>query len=370
MNIKLSLGELIFSVVYFSLSATSLLSYEKYHFIDPSWILEITLVIFLLIYSKPKEYKALVISMLFMFFILVSFIINVGFVDVSVRDFLIAYKSLVYITVLGMISGKVFFHEDYIRRVFLFTIYVFFIKYALWHVFSDTNRPALLVENNFELLFLLLISSAYISQGFKVSKFEYIVILSIFILSGSRSGIMAFLTFWFIFEGLRYDKWIINRFLAFILLSIFVLGVFLSRMDGLSLEQIDRISFLNNFFISIKHWDILNYFFGNFTLQPLSEESCRNLLYYKDLFSESNSNICYSVILHAYVLRTIYDFGLIGFGVIVYSLYTLLRINGLNVRTSSGVILVVLMNGLSVSALNSVFSALGILFLIGGKNGR
>ncbi len=54
---------------------------------------------------------------------------------------------------------------------------------------------------------------------------------------------------------------------------------------------------------------------------PLLPASCADLSYYQTLFSYAGDGRCYSVILHSFIMRVIYDHGIIGFAFLIFCLF-------------------------------------------------
>ena len=143
-------------------------------------------------------------------------------------------------------------------------------------------------------------------------------------------------------------------------LSIIVL---MQRLGG-GIESFDRFVFFQYFLNDISNWSFSDYFFGNLPLTPMSANTCNGLNFYYTLFSQKNDGTCYSVVLHSYILRMIYDHGFFGLFFVLYFIFKALRTVGYNVKLCLTVLGLILINGLSVSAFNSVFCFLGLLFFL------
>jgi hypothetical protein len=141
--------------------------------------------------------------------------------------------------------------------------------------------------------------------------------------------------------------------------------VFLSRSS--SIEEIDRYKFMQIFFYETKDWSIFQYMIGAPRITPLSDYAQKALSPWENLFSYSGNGDCYSVILHSYLLRVIFDHGIIGLICIIFFTYKILMMSNVNKKIIWVTIAIFMLNGLSVSSFNSVFFPISMIFLIGTK---
>jgi len=159
------------------------------------------------------------------------------------------------------------------------------------------------------------------------------------------------------------SNFVVSSGIGFILFGV-VIAVFIDRLDGRAVESIDRFKFLNNFVIETKGWRLIDYIIGAPRLSPLSENVCDNLRYYSSLFSLSGDGSCYAVIFHSYILRAIFDHGVLGLLMLFYVVFYKLKISGYTQKDSLVFIAVLLLNGLSVSSFNSVYFVLVYVMFI------
>ncbi|WBM70854.1 hypothetical protein OH773_00880 [Buttiauxella sp. WJP83] len=358
----------IYSVSLLIFVITGLITYKEYNLLPVDNILDV------IILATPFFLKAkfdskfnLVVFYIIITYITVKIIINVGVFDVNYIDFILANKFVVYISVLYYLSGKKIFTPSFIKNTYTLLIYAFLAKYILWHFISNTGRPGVFVENNFELLFLILLSITKIERVGPLTNIELVILPSIFILSGSRSGLLCILFMMFCYMVKKLDYKILLKLLFLSALALVVFKIFESRMSGTELKQIDRYVFFEGFLHSIKDWNTLDYIFGDFVLKPLDGATCSRLSFYQQLFSYSGRYECYSVILHAFVLRLFYDFGSLGFILTLYILWRLLR-EHLSLRSAGIAFFCILLNGFSVSSLNSTFCMLGLVLIVTSSN--
>ncbi len=187
--------------------------------------------------------------------------------------------------------------------------------------------------------------------------------------SGSRSELCVYLLCILFYMHVFQDIKLFLVAFSFVFFS-YRFICFFQRLSGGSIESIDRVVFLQSLIISISDWSILNYLFGNFFLSPLAEEACTRLSFYTSLFSADKPGVCYSVILHAYVLRIFYDFGLLGLIFIFYIVFQMIIKSNVKSKIAFSALAVIFLSGLSVSSLNSVYTILGLIILMcsGKKN--
>ncbi len=301
----------------------------------------------------------------FFAYFFISLIYSTLYKSDHILDFLLSYKAFVYFLIIFFSLNK----EMGTKKGFLYFYYMllafFFLKYTLSVGLSLNIRPVVYRENNFELLFVvLLFYLRHILVG-RVKGVEWFIMTAILLLSLSRSAIPLYLivTCAIIFERLSIKKIII--FMPFIFVLVFSFILILLNRPGGGLENIDRLVFLQVYMSEIQNMSLMNFLFGVERISPLSPESCQRLGFYKELFSYNNDGTCYSVILHSFVLRALYDHGFIMFIIILYVTYYLLRRARYSFRESFVVVLVVCLNGLSVSSFNSYFFPLIMIIYLG-----
>ncbi|EMO6902583.1 hypothetical protein QDZ16_005228 [Pluralibacter gergoviae] len=145
--------------------------------------------------------------------------------------------------------------------------------------------------------------------------------------------------------------------------------VFQARLDasgGSSYEQIDRYRFFLEFLYSTSQWPWWRFLTGATAITPLSPESCAHLSFYQPLFSYAGDGKCYSVILHSFLLRVIYDHGVLGLIFLISSLFIFL--NKFTLKHKICIIGILLATAMSVSSLNNVYVSIALIFYIASKN--
>jgi hypothetical protein len=129
-------------------------------------------------------------------------------------------------------------------------------------------------------------------------------------------------------------------------------------------QRIDRLNFLDAFLHDVSDWTIFNWLFGSVPITPLSAETCRDLSFYEKLFSTAGDGSCYSVIYHAFVLRVLFDSGILGLLLVFGGAWVALMRARVKVGLAVFLVAVAGANSLSVSGLNSPYVLLPILIAI------
>jgi len=310
-------------------------------------------------------YKTVIFVILFsVMYISVNFLHSVVWHKVYYLDFFTAYLSFIYLIIIAFLYNKIKIDVILFRRFFFTLLFLIAIKYSLSKALGFMHRPGIFTENNYELLFLALLILAYYHVFGEIPPLLLSLIFTIYVLAESRSGILelsCLLT-------LLYAKFS-NKKAFLISLIVFITSVSATiiilkyRTSSMSIEDIDRFHFLMVFLREIQNWNIWDYLFGKHPLTPLSYESCQELSFYKSLFSYSGNDVCYAVILHSFVLRVLFNHGVIGMVFIFWAISRLLLLSGYSRKEALTVIFLLIINGLSVSSVNNIFTVIGILFL-------
>lgn len=305
-------------------------------------------------------------------YVIVKYILMLIYRPANPLDFMLAYKAYIYIVPLSLFIGRGYFHPSELRRIFSLLLLLFLIKYGYVRFVHTMptfdNRPGIFTENNFELVLLLILY--YLTAPYLVrSKFPYFVILAVVVfLSLSRSALVELLIIYLFTFARKMRIAAVLAMLVLLLLGALVWQVFEVRMHG-GIGSIDRVRFLMIFIHEVRNWNFTNFLFGTIPLTPLSPESCSRLSYYSTLFSFSGNGACYSVILHAFVLRVIWDQGLVGFGFLLFFIWYGLSKAGYSRRDMLCIFGVTLACALSVSSYNSVYVAIALAIAFSLKHG-
>ncbi|SDR70672.1 hypothetical protein SAMN05216271_0111 [Halopseudomonas sabulinigri] len=310
-------------------------------------------------HSRRVQSTTLRVATLIFIYITAGMFISVALRGANILDFLMAYKFTWYLLILSLFYARPVSTSNDIYKILRASLVMFFLVY-FGKVALGNPRPTFFTENNFELMLLSLLYIACSISPDKPKTLDTILILLIAAASGSRSGsalIAVAILFSFDFKQAHKTK-------NLLLLSMGLIGVaaavyvFSQRSGTASIEDIDRYRFLQSFLISISDWGVLNYLFGAERISALPQHVCSSLSYYNTLNSFKGDGTCYSVILHSFNLRIIYDHGII---LTVATLFVLWQLLGrCPIKYKICVLTLLFLNGLSVSSINSVYGALGV----------
>ncbi|MBK82512.1 MAG: hypothetical protein CMD81_01585 [Gammaproteobacteria bacterium] len=367
---KIGAVELWGALFFIALSITGVLSYSQYNLLPATALFELLFISISLVSIKNGiAPRGGAVFLLLFAYIMISFVLSVNFRGVHYGDFLQAYKAYYYLAIIFCVLGSSEVKSRNLKTFFKCLLVAFFAKYFL-SKFLGTNlrmqeRAGLFTENNFELVFLVMLYIYLLERYGKYAMQRSLWLLfTIVVLSGSRSALaavmIAFFTTYFKFN-LKSTMYMIP---AVIISASAFYFIFTSRLEGGEVEDIDRFKFLMVFLYEIRDWGLFEYLFGSDRLTALSKYSCSVLTYYQLLFSYSGDGSCYSVILHSYMLRVVFDHGLVGFAMLLLCVYKLFRWSKCTRKTTVYLICTILASSLSVSAFNSVYVALAIMFIV------
>ncbi|WP_261817991.1 hypothetical protein [Vibrio gallicus] len=272
-------------------------------------------------------------------------------------DFVLIYKSVFYLFLFTLPTRASITKQQY-KYIYYILLIMFLSKYMLSLFVFDVKRPWVYTENNFELM-ILLFSFAYMkSQNVNIKPIATIALFSIIILSGSRSAQGCLLFIIFMTFSSKSLSQTIFKYAVLLISIILVTFAFFDRLNGADLSTIDRVLFLNVFLTEMQTASLLEVFVGKPIITPLSIYSCDVLSYYA-----GHNTLCFSMVLHSYVLRTIYDHGILGLALILYLYFKHFKYLNYDTNFALTVLGIGILNGLSVSSFNSVYFALSIILL-------
>lgn len=242
------------------------------------------------------------------------------------------------------------------------------VEYALTAVTDPGQRPTLFIENNYEIaLFTGLLVVAYPYMG-RLRAWYPVLLAGTVFLSGSRSGIITLII------GVLYLMWtsgvLRHPLLAYAgvvavgIVAFLALEIFESRLGR---GQIDRQRFFDAFLSDTKGWDVSTWLFGTHPISQVSAETCNSLSYWAariGLDSEGGEGSCYSVVFHAFLIRIVYDFGLVGLVMAFGVLWYVMRLANVDRRLALALLGVALANSASVSGLNNVYVMFPVAFAV------
>lgn len=370
-------------------------------------ILEVIVLGLSLFMFPPRGKAAIVFFAVAFLYLSITFLVSLNN-NAHFLDYIQAYKAFIYVLILIPFINRASIDSKRIVWFFYGLIFVFFVKYTYSRILGldawVSLRPGVYVENNFELIFLTL-AFFLVIEKIRFPFLLFCILLFIIALSGSRSAFLcvAVVYFFSIFKMGRgfFAKWVM--LIPFLLLTAFALvsdrmdfsfGRDVNEQEGptsgeplanqidnesnaaLPLSEreeesfrdflekgasVDRIRFLLFFLDETQDWRWWDYVFGSAPLTPLSPETCSALSYWEDLYSFSGDGQCYSVILHSYIIRVIFDHGVFGLLFLVLFTAWALRKAGFKWYEILCFIGVMMASSLSVSAFNSVFYPLSMM---------
>lgn len=324
-----------------------------------SFIFDLTL-LFLLIASIRYKFSKLQIvtfTLALSYFSISLLLFDRG--PASVRDFLISYKSVLYLSAISLISGANIIKVRHLIYIYRAWTILFLAIYSIesFTLFSDLGRPDVFIENNFEIPALCIMHLAVFPNLGKERNMYQLTLIIISFLSGSFSGIVTVGIVTLISNASFNVKNLALFFVLMLLALVSILNVVDTRLAN-GLDSIDRVVFLLRFLYELGEWSWLNYMFGTFPMTALSDSTCNVLSFYENLFSRSDPGTCYSVVLHSFLLRVIFDHGI--FGLILLFAGILVCLRGLSIRIRFAILSVLILNALSVSSFNSSIIALAV----------
>lgn len=305
----------------------------------------------------------LIIRWLTFLYVVLSYIYAIHFNNANVFDFLKIYKCFIYLFFLTFLTDKKLMTFSGANRLIVILFSLFLLKYMLMIATHRSDRPIVYMENNFELMFLY---ALYLIR-YKVTKEKYLFLLGVVglitILSLSRSSLLMYsvLVFYVIYDSFKKTRVFIIPGAAIILGAV-VFYIFTQRSS--SLEQVDRYRFMLVWWANVNNWNFFQWLVGAERITALSPQSCSYMNYFKMMFSYKQDGTCYSVVLHSFIFRVLFDHGIIGFVALMYSVYYLLIKSKVSKDISLVFIIIVLINGVSVSSFNNLFFAISMVFLM------
>lgn len=355
-----SFPELSITLPLIIIGVVGLFSLFDYNILPAGLILEASLFLSAGWLIRGCSKSMLAYSLISLAYVATSGVLAIYFRNVHILDFLQAYKAFIYIIPLAFFVNKRIIPKSALVSLFYLLLALFALKYTYSKLLDLTprmgDRPGLYEENNFELIFLILLFYLASSElKYKLSVFY--AVCFVVLISGSRSVFLGLAVVYLFTFSRKIDAYFLISTASLPFLAIIGGWLFLSRMDG-GLEEVDRFKFMLVFLSEVQSWAWFEFLTGAPALTPLSNSSCNALAFYETLFSFSDDGTCYSVILHSYFFRVIFDHGALGFMFILAFIWAALKRSGYSARDSLCIYGVLLSSALSVSSFNSIFSAL------------
>lgn len=273
-------------------------------------------------------------------------------------DFFQAYRWVVYLIILGLTVGKQVGNWSRLVPLLWILLSLALFKAILTTILLGTGqRPGLFTENNFE---LALFSGLTVVVYGRLTRYRalLVVLLGLLVLlSGSRSGAVAYLiVVIYVLVSSKTTNPLV-KYLSLFATPISLLAVFIIfRTRSIqSNGVIDRLRFFDVFLYEMQTANLATWIFGHPPITPLTTGGCDALSYYDQLFSSTGDGTCYSVIFHSFIMRVVFDAGLLGLFVSILLPYYFLYRSGVAHFQNIALTLISLSNGLSVSGFNNPY---------------
>jgi hypothetical protein len=299
------------------------------------------------------------------FYVFLKTLLLLVYSEAALPDFLQAYKAFFYLVALGFLVGKEVFDAPRMARFTTLLIAAFLIKYGYSVALGLADRPGVYIENNFELIMLM--GLFYLSWPWlgRRRNLLFLALAVIVLISGSRSAALGLICIYLpLFVRTSNRTWPLHVAGAGAV-GYAVFSLFNSRAAQDAGARLDRLVFIDVFRYEVRDWPLWEFFTGSFPLTPLSPGSCGSLRFYELLFSTSDPGVCYSVILHSYFLRAVFDHGILGLALLYALVWIGLRCSGVPLRDTLALLALISVSGLSVSAFNNVFVAITLAIAMG-----
>lgn len=293
-------------------------------------------------------------------------ILPVLYTEPPIEDFLQAHKWLLYLVAFALAVGRKWGPVRALVRVMWVLLGLAFIKAALtFAAHGAGERPGLLTENNFELaLFagLVIVLYRFLGRG---RIWAVLLMGGLTMLSGSRSGAIAFLVLaLFAVTQAKNASLLAKYLLALLAPALVFLPIWIFEQRSIGGGQVDRLNFFDVFLAETSNWGASDWMFGTTPITPLSSGACFRLYFYQPLFSTEGDGSCYSVVLHAFMMRVVFDAGVLGLVIAFGVAWWMMRRARVQLGVAVALIAVAFTNSLSVSGLNNSYVALPILLSI------
>lgn len=355
------------------LGLTSFLSYEKltnvYYRINvlPATLI-IDAIIILISFSaitKKQNSKAFYILILCIVYILINVILLIFDANISyrIKDFLLWFKPYYYLIILAYVcSRSQFIDIKFTELIFKFLLVIALLKYNIARFIFNIPRPGLFTENNFEII-LFVILYIFLQTYKRVPIYWSLSLALLIILSGSKSGFLILL-----FAIVSIQKKVFHTVLICTVLipAILLITFAISPriFEILDITSLDRFMFLSVFYSEFMSNSTEQMIFGRYPMTPLGYESCTQLNFYKNLFSDFDTYTCFPVILHSFFLKSVLEHGILGVFFIIVGYYGLLRVRGYAAKLTVTLVVLLCLNGLSVSGFSNTYAMFGLTLLM------
>ncbi|XQU07708.1 hypothetical protein P4544_13995 [Halomonas sp. LY9] len=229
-----SLVAMLMMFLIVGLGVGGVLSPWDYNVLPAVPMMELMVLLLSVLVFPPKSRLSWLFMLLAGAYLGVTFIIAVIMNDAHMLDYVQAYKAFFYVALLCSFIGETLFKKEQVAKFFYVLLLLFFIKYTYSRLIGldawVSQRPGIFTENNFELVFLILL--LYLVLPVIRWRFlSFSAVMLIILLSGSRSAFLCFAVVYF-FSVFRLGKGFIKQWLLlFPLLLVLAYGIVSDRMD-------------------------------------------------------------------------------------------------------------------------------------------
>ena len=349
----------------------SFIDIRSYNSFSPNLVFEVVAFLGLLLFFPSTKYSKMPLVVIFSILIYLFwqvFIFSYGKSVGTYYDFFIIHKVFFYLALLVFLGYSRVLERRTIMMIYHIVLYGMLVKYSISHIWGIDDRPGFFTENNFEVMLLLFLFISVLKLSRKIGIYDIFTLALIVLLSGSRSGILCLFSLLLFLDLSPYGIGKTFKLTMGSVVGALSVVVFLNRLGNLSVEDIDRFKFFLSFLNEVGEWGIYEWLVGNPSITPLSSSGASSLRYYYLLFSDYNANLAFSLVFHSFILRTIFDHGLIGLFFIYGCILWLLIRAHLNRSEILSVLSILLLNSISVSSINSVYALWGIIFVISASH--
>lgn len=335
--------------------------------IRTSTFIDIIFVAFAILSIRKIDLSSILFSLLIIIY--ASLVIFLSYAnDVPLYEAVRATKWSYYLVLIILAQNGLPVSKKFFLKFVRYALIICFIKYLFDKImFGFTYRPYLIYENNFELLFLSVLYIGFLFEhrinGLRKINFYTFLFLMISFMSLSRWAVIS--TCLILIAMNFNNKSAKAKYIqiAFITASLTFLVVTLSiRVQNL--KDIDRYKFFVILLEELKKNSLIEWLVKpNLVLKSLSPDSCTSLRFYQLLLADTETNSCYSVILHSFVLRILFDFGPIILTLLLTVFFILFK-RHFDSKVAFLCLMILILNGLSVSSINTGFGALPFVIIL------
>lgn len=346
-------------------AVTSVPQLGMYSPVPVGTLVDVWIIVFILTCVLRGRTQSVLLLLLLLGYLLSRFVPAI-MTESPMPDFLQAYRWVLYLIAFALAIGRRWGPTRPLMHVAWLVIALALLKtVATIAVLGPSKRSGLLIENNFELaLFCGLVAVLYSSMTYRARMWTMLLLGALVVTSGSRSGAVAFAILVVYAVSQARGVSLFGRYIIALAIPVLVYGVVQVFENRADVGGVDRLNFLGVFLSETTTWSPVTWLIGTTPLTPLSAGGCNSLAYYQALFSSSADGSCYSVVLHAFAMRVVYDAGIVGLvGAFAVTIYAMRRAN-VRPWLTAALALIAMANSFSVSGLNSPYVALPILIAI------